>query len=74
MDIFDEMFWWMENNDEPADLKMDTLRKFFGIESQGVAHDGLVDVYEEAEIFVRFLKFHRKQSSVKKFKGSFRKG
>jgi hypothetical protein len=72
MDVFDQIFWWMESLDEPTDFKMDTLRKFFGIESQGQAHDALVDVYEESEIFVRFLKFHRKQASVAKFKGSFK--
>jgi len=50
---------------------MDTWRKFFGMKATGVAHDALVDVLEEAAIITRFMKFHRKQSSVDKFKNSF---
>jgi hypothetical protein len=71
MDIYDMMFMWMENLEEPQDLKMDTIRKFLGMKSKGQAHDALVDVHDESEVFVRFLKFHRRQASVKKFKGSF---
>jgi len=71
VDIFDMIFTWFENLDEPSDFKMDTLRKFFGIKSEGKAHSAIVDVFEEAEIFVKFMKFQRRQASVKKFKGSF---
>jgi hypothetical protein len=71
LDAMDNLFWWFENLEEPFDYKMDTWRKFFGMKATGVAHDALVDVLEEAAIITRFLKFHRKQATVDKFKGSF---
>ncbi len=72
LDAMDNLFWWFESLEEPYDYKMDTWRKFFGIKNEGgVAHDALTDVYEEAAIITRFLKFHRKQASVSKFKNSF---
>ena len=71
LDAMDNLFWWFENLEEPYDFKMDTWRKFFGMKALGVAHDALIDVFEEAAIITRFLKFHRKQSSISKFKGSF---
>ena len=71
LDAMDNLFWWFENLEEPYDYKMDTWRKFFGIKATGVAHDALTDVYEEAAIIIRFLKYHRKQSTVNKFKNSF---
>ena len=74
MDILHELFWWWENLEEPFDYKMDTIRKFLDMPSHGTAHDALVDAIEESEIIVRFMKFHRKQSTVAKFKGSFSKG
>jgi len=73
MDIMDLMFYWFESLDEPNDLKMDTLRKWLGMPSQGLAHTAIADVFEEAELLVRFLKFMRRQASVEKFKGSFAK-
>lgn len=72
LDAMDNLFWWFESLEEPFDFKMDTWRKFFDIKMKGgVAHDALTDVFEESAIVTRFLKFHRKQSSVSKFKGSF---
>jgi hypothetical protein len=72
LDAMDNLFWWFENLEEPFDFKMDTWRKFFDIKMKGgVAHDALTDVFEESAIVTRFLKFHRKQASVSKFKGSF---
>ncbi len=72
LDAMDNLFWWFENLEEPYDFKMDTWRKFFGIKMKGgIAHDALTDVFEESAIVTRFMKFHRKQSSVGKFKGSF---
>ncbi len=71
LDAMDNLFWWFESLEEPYDYKMDTWRKFFGIKSIGVAHDALIDVYQEAAIITRFLKYHRKQATVNKFKNSF---
>lgn len=73
LDAMDNLFWWFENLEEPADFKMDTWREFFQLKkAEGVAHDALTDVFEEGAIIQRFLKFHRKQASVDKFKGSFK--
>jgi hypothetical protein len=71
LDLLHELFWWWENLSEPADYKMDTVRKYMGIPKQGIAHDALVDTWEEGMLVVRFLQFHRKQATVKKFKNSF---
>lgn len=73
LDAMDNLFWWFENLDEPSDFKMDTWRDFFELKKKdGIAHDALTDIFEEAAIIQRFLKFHRKQASVDKFKGSFK--
>lgn len=71
LDMYDNIFWWFENLDEPKDLKLDTLREFFGMEAHGKAHDAVFDVKDTAKIVQRFLKFHRKQSHINKFKGVF---
>lgn len=71
VDAMDNLFWWFENLDEPHDFRMDTWREFFGLKSNGLAHEALTDVFDEAKIIQRFLKFHRKQARVDKFKGSF---
>lgn len=71
LDMMDNMFWWFENLEEPSSYKMDTLRTFFGMKAEGVAHDALQDVFDEAEIITRFMKFHRRQARVDKFKGAF---
>ena len=71
VDIMDLLFVWFENLGEPSRIKMDVLRPFFSLSSEGTAHEALSDVIDEAKIFIKFLKFHRKQSSIKKFKGAF---
>lgn len=72
LDAMDMLFWWFESLEEPNDFKMDTWRKFFDIkQAGGIAHDAVTDVLEESAIITRFMKFHRMQSSVAKFKHSF---
>lgn len=71
VDVMDELFLFFENLQEPKNLKMDTVRDFFGIQS-AQAHEALSDVMDEAQVFVRFLKFIRSQSRVEKFKGAFK--
>ncbi len=73
LDMYDNIFWWFESLDQPANYKLDTLREFFGLDVHSTAHDALSDVIDEAKIITRFLGFHRKQASVSKFKGSFSK-
>jgi len=72
IDIMDILFVWFENLEEPTNMKLDVVRKFFGIKASQ-AHEALSDCMDEAELMVKFIKFHRKQSSVAKFKGAFAK-
>lgn len=72
IDMMDICFMWLESLDEPSSMKLDTLRKFFGMEATQ-AHEALSDTIDEAQLLVKFLTFHRRQSSVGKFKGAFAK-
>ena len=72
IDMMDTLFLWFENLPEPGSMKLDAFRKFFGMKSSQ-AHEALSDTIDEAELMVKFLKFHRRQSSIGKFKGSFAK-
>jgi len=72
IDMMDILFMWFENLSEPSSMKLDAFRKFFGMRS-AQAHEALSDTIDEAELMVKFMKFHRRQSSVDKFKGAFAK-
>lgn len=72
VDIKDLTFYWFESLPEPENYKMDTLRKFFGMKVDGVAHDALQDVMDEGQIIQRFMRLHRHFASKVKFKGSFK--
>jgi hypothetical protein len=73
IDMMDILFTWFENLDEPNSMKLDTFRDFFGLKASAQAHEALSDTIDEAKLMVKFLKFHRKQASVSKFKGAFSK-
>ena len=51
-------------------MKLDAFRKFLGM-NEAQAHEALSDTIDEAELLVKFMKFHRRQSTVGKFKGAF---
>tara|TARA_Y100000593_G_scaffold91978_1_gene182242 strand:- start:113 stop:802 length:690 start_codon:yes stop_codon:yes gene_type:complete len=70
LDIMDLMWYWFENLEEPRNYRLDTFREFFGIKAEQ-AHEALSDAIDEAKLLVQFLKFHRRQASVGKFKGAF---
>jgi|TARA_R110002020_G_scaffold94185_1_gene226855 hypothetical protein len=72
IDMMDILFMWFENLDEPSSMKLDAFRKFFGMKAIQ-AHEALSDTIDEAELMVKFIKFHRRQASVGKFKGAFAK-
>jgi len=72
IDLIHIINYWFENLPEPDNRKLDTVKAFLGLESYGQAHEALSDVLDTAKIFVRFLKFSRKQSTVAKFKDSFK--
>lgn len=64
------VFNWFENLPDLKSYSMDTLRPYFGINSEG-AHDALQDVKDTAELIIRFLKLHRRYAEKVNFKGSF---
>ncbi len=73
MDTMDLMFMFFEGCKEgPEKYKMDSLREFFGIPSEG-SHRADKDVKDTAQIICRFLKFQRQvtNKNVGKFKGAF---
>ena len=72
IDMMDILFMWFENLTEPSSMKLDVFRDFFGMEASQ-AHEALSDTVDEAKLLVQFMKFHRRQSSVGKFKGAFAK-
>ena len=72
IDMMDILFMWFENLDEPTSMKLDVFRDFFGMEA-AQAHEALSDTIDEAELLVKFMKFHRRQASIGKFKGAFAK-
>ena len=72
IDMMDILFMWFENLSEPSSMKLDVFRKFFEMRP-AQAHEALSDTIDEAELMVKFMKFHRRQSSVDKFKGAFAK-
>jgi DNA polymerase III epsilon subunit-like protein len=76
LDLEDVFWMWFENESDPPNQKMDTLRDFFGMSTEN-AHDALVDVLQTGDLLVRFLKLHRhlqkaegKNGKLVKFKGS----
>jgi len=72
VDLLDLFFYWLEDvEDAPKNYRMDTLREYFGMKERG-SHDALVDVQDEAEIIIRFMKLLRKTSKNVKFKGAFK--
>lgn len=73
VDMMDNLFMWFEDHSDVQKLNMDYLRDYLGFseEAKANAHDALSDVIDTANIFTRFLKFHRRHSSNTKFEKSF---
>ena len=69
MDVMDMLFYWLEDLDEPQNMRLDTMRDWFGIKAEQ-AHEALSDTIDSAKLLTQFMKFHRRQSSVAKFKGA----
>lgn len=59
LDLLDFAFAWFENQQEPKNFKLDTLREYFGLSKEG-AHTSLVDVEQSGELITRFLRLHRR--------------
>ncbi len=58
IDLLDIAFLWFENQKEPRNYGMDSLREYFGLPLEK-AHSAEVDVRHEAELVIRFLRLHR---------------
>jgi hypothetical protein len=58
VDLDDLMFVWFENEPEPVNYKMDTLRPFFGF-PETEHHNALVDCRETGELIMMFLRLKR---------------
>lgn len=71
-DLDEIMLLWFENTSDLPNMKMDTIRDYFGMSKAG-AHDALVDVKQTSDLITHFLKLHRSIYPKIKFKDSFRK-
>lgn len=66
----EEILWlWFENSDDLLNYRMDTVRPYFGLPSEG-AHDALVDVLQTVELIRRFLNLHRTLKARRKADGT----
>lgn len=70
LDLMNLLFYWFESSKDIKSLSMDNMREYFGIDGSN-AHDALKDVYDTAEILIRFLRLHRNLYKKIKFKDSF---
>lgn len=68
-DLEDELMWWFENSEILPNHGMDSVRKAFGLSTEG-AHDALVDVRQEGDLIMRFLKLQRSLLNMKTTTGS----
>jgi hypothetical protein len=68
-DLRDITFLWLRWDADLTSRSMDNLRKYFNVKSRGKAHTAMADVYEEAELIIRFLKLHKDLFSRINFKG-----
>jgi DNA polymerase III epsilon subunit-like protein len=70
IDLMHIAWLWFENNSEVKSLSLDNLRNYLGIDKTN-AHDALKDVYDCAELLIRFLRLHRGLAKKIQFKDSF---
>lgn len=73
VDVMDLLFHWFEDEESVKKTNMDYLRDYFGFpdKSKENAHDALYDVIDTANLFIEFMKYHRKHAAVTKFEKSF---
>jgi len=69
-DVLNHLFWWFESNAALPNMKLDTLRDYFGMDKEG-AHDALVDVTQTAQIAIKLLRLYRDLHKKIKFAGAF---
>lgn len=73
VDVMDMLFHWFEDEESVKKTNMDYLREYFGFpeKSKENAHNALYDVIDTANLFVEFMKYHRRHASITKFEKSF---
>ncbi len=71
-DVLTWLFYWFENQPEPAKYNLSEIRRFFGLSEEG-SHRSDKDVIDTALILCRMMKFQRKVMTkyYNQFKGSF---
>lgn len=72
IDLMKILFFWFEDNNELKNFKQETLREYFGWNSEGL-HRAMSDVDFTAALIFRFMKFHRNTSARTSFKNCFKK-
>lgn len=70
IDIMKIVTLWFAPLSDIDSYTMDSLRDYMGMAKAG-AHDARVDVLQEAQILIKFLKLHKDLSTRIKFKGAF---
>ena len=70
LDLEDFLFHWFENSTDIDNLKMDTVRPFYGLSSKN-AHTALKDVQDTAKLIVYHLNMYRRAYPKAKLKGAF---
>lgn len=58
LDLEDFLHHWFSFDDTLPNLKMDTVREYFGMSTEG-AHDALVDVRQTGDLIMKFLRLYR---------------
>ncbi len=58
LDLEDFLFHWFENEKEPVNYKMDTVRPYFGLSSE-FGHDAMEDARQTGTLIMKFLKIYR---------------
>ena len=73
IDTYFEFTRWFEfYENKPKNVKMDTLREFFGLPTEG-AHDALVDIRHESTFVLAFLKHYKRLASDPLLKKLYKK-
>ncbi len=70
VDILHFAHHWFENDPTITSYSMDFLRPYFGMDTSGVQHSAMQDVYDETTIIVKFMRLHRALAPKITFAGS----
>ena len=73
VDLMDLIFTWTEDNDKIKSRSLTAISEYLGIPKENIdnAHDALQDVKNTANIFIKFMKYHRTLATKTKFEKAF---